>query len=197
MIDTLAGANSAFIAAASACVAAAIAGAFSLTGLFISKEQETSKFRQAWIDELRKDIAELVAHAYQIHAYMLRCSQENYETRWSATREDYLELNKASIRIKLRVNQVECDSRLILQSMSEMEGLFKDMALETNRTDGSLESIDRIVTSLERNAPPLLKKEWVRVKDGEPIYRRAKWIAVFAFLTSAGAALFFLVRLLR
>jgi hypothetical protein len=188
---------SALIAAASACVAAAIAGAFSLAGLFISKEQDTSKFRQAWIDDLRKDIAALIAHAHQIHSYMLLCSQPDNEKRWAATKEDFLELNKASTRIKLRVNQTECESRLILQSMSEMEELFKDMSLIEHRTESSLERIHHIVSSLERNAPPLLKKEWTRVKDGEPIYRWAKAVAGAALILSSSVALYFFSQLLK
>jgi hypothetical protein len=51
----------ALIAAASAFVVAWVAGAFSLLGLLISKEQKVSEFRQAWIDALRADIAALVA----------------------------------------------------------------------------------------------------------------------------------------
>jgi len=97
--------TAAFIAAASASVASAIAGVFSLAGLFISKEQDTSKFRQAWIDELRKDIASLIAHAYQIHSYILLCTEGDYGVRWKATRDDFVELNRASTRIKLRLNR--------------------------------------------------------------------------------------------
>jgi hypothetical protein len=189
--------TAAYIAAASASVAAAIAGVFSLAGLFISKEQDTSKFRQAWIDELRKDIASLVAHAHQIQAYILVSTEPVNEERWKATREDFLELNRASTRIKLRLNPIECDSRLILQSLREMEGLFKDLKLPTNRTDDSFEKIFGIVSALERDAAPLLKKEWVRVKEGEPIYKRAKWFAVSVFVLSVMVAVYFFARLLR
>lgn len=197
MIDPSVELTAAYIAAASALVASAIAGLFSLAGLFISKEQDTSKFRQAWIDELRKDIASLIAHAYQIHAYLLLAAEADYVMRWKATREDYVELNRASTRIKLRLNRDECESRLILKSLSEMEGLFKELKLTVNRTDISLEKIDSIATSLERDAPPLLKKEWVRVKEGEPIYRYAKWSAGILLIASAITSFYFFSRLLR
>jgi superfamily II DNA or RNA helicase len=150
-------------------VAAAIAGGFSLVGLFITKEQDTSKFRQAWIDELRRDMALLVAHAHQIQAYILISTEADNGERWKATREDFLELNKASTRIKLRLNPTECDSRLILRSLREMEELFKELKLPANRTDASFDKIFGIVSALERDSAPLLKKEWVRVKEGEPI----------------------------
>jgi hypothetical protein len=184
----------ALIAAASACLAASIAGAFSLVGLLMSKEQEISKFRQAWIDELRKDIGTLAAHAYQIHSYAAVIGSTNYATFWEATKDYYVELNGASMRIKLRINRAECDSRLILQSMNELESLFKN--LQASEPSESLKKLDMIVSALERDAPPLLKKEWQRVKEGETIYRRAKKGALVVFVVAAAIALALFARLL-
>jgi hypothetical protein len=187
----------AFIAAASALVAASIAGLFSLAGLFISKEQDISKFRQAWIDELRKDIASLAAHAHQIHSYDLVDPEDHFAKRWEATREDYIELNSASMRIKLRLNRDECESRLILNSMSEMERLFKDAKSSKADREASLAAIFSIIDALERDVPVLLKKEWERVKVGEPVYRLAKWIAGGVLALSAIAASYFFHQLIR
>jgi len=84
---------------------------------------------------------------------------------WNKTHDDYIELNKASIRIKLRLNQTECDSKLILKSMRDMEALFA--AASNELPNVSVDKLNRIVESLEQDAPPLLKKEWERVKKGE------------------------------
>lgn len=174
------------LAAASAALAAWIAGAFSLLGLLTSKEQKVSEFRQAWIDALRLDIALLVAHSHQIYAYVAMHTPVDYQRFWKDTRDDYLALNGASTRIKLRVNHEEAESKLILCSMEKMEALFGDLPKSAQAL--SLEKINKIVDELERDAPPLLKKEWKRVKSGERIYRVAKWLAAVIFTVTGVAA---------
>lgn len=167
------------LAAASAALTAWIAGAFSLLGLLTSKEQKVSEFRQAWIDALRLDIALLVAHAHQIYAYVVMHRPIDIQRFWNETRDDYLALNGASTRIKLRVNHEEPESKLILCSMDKMEALFGNLPNGENTL--TIEKISKIVDDLERDAPPLLKKEWRRVKSGELIYRIAKWLSVVIF----------------
>lgn len=173
--------TAAWITAAGACLAAFIAGIVALLNLRISKETEVSKFRQIWIDELRNDVASLIAHSHLIHAYISlnRKNAAVFDTRefWRATREDYIELNKASTRIKLRLNPNECDSRLILQSMSELETLFGGALFDADPAQ-TLVSIQGIADALERNMPPLLKREWNRVKAGELTYRITQWFTV-------------------
>jgi hypothetical protein len=177
--------QNALIAAAAACLTAWIAGTVSVLGLLISKEQEVSRFRQAWIDDLRRDIAEIIARIYQIHAYFHKSvpiydDSFDYAAFWKATRDDYLELNRASIRVKLRVNRDENASALVLQSLNDIEQLFKD-DLGTVEVAATLARIHTIVSALERDMPPLLKREWQRVKSGEPVYRFAKVGAIVLF----------------
>jgi hypothetical protein len=182
----------ALIAAAGAFLVAWIAGGFSLLGLIISKEQQVSGFRQAWIDGLREDIAAFVAHAHQIQSFAVGSQPFNYAEFWKATRDDYIELNQASIRIKLRLNAEESVNKPILKAMGEMEALFDHM-----RDPESTAGLKRIVDGLEQNAPPLLKGEWVRVKTGEPIYRLAKWLAGSIFVVATIFVVLLLCRILR
>ena len=170
------------------CIAASIAGAFSLIGLLISKEQRVSDFRQVWIDELRKDIAVFAAHALQVQSYTAMNKPLDRAKYWKETREDYVGLNQASMRIKLRLNQEECDSRLILQSMSEMEELFK--VQHEIPDEIALKKIFTIISNIERNGPPLLKTEWRRVKGGERIYQFAKWGSLSLFVIAGTLACF-------
>jgi hypothetical protein len=165
------------IAAAAALLVAMIAGAFSLFGLIISKEQEISRLRQSWIDSLRTDMAILVARAFQIQSYAKMSKSDDLTQRWEATRVDYVELNQASIRIKLRLNPDEPESKAILQLMAEMEQLFNEL-----NDPNSCDRISSIVTGLESKTPVLLKKEWNRVKRGEPIFRFAKLGATTLFV---------------
>jgi len=169
----------ALIAAAGAFLVAFIAGGFSLLGLIISKEQQVSAFRQAWIDALRADLASLVARAYQIQSFVVMHEGFTQAELWKATRDDYVDLNQASTRIKLRLNPDEDESKKVLKSMSKMEGLFRHMTHPQSSSQ-----IDDIVTEIERDAPPLLKKEWNRVKKGERIYRFAKFLAGLIFVVA-------------
>jgi hypothetical protein len=84
--------------------------------------------------------------------------------------------------IQLRINPDESDSKLILQSMTELESFFGQ--LQSHSHIASLEELHKIVRALERDAPPLLKKEWQRVKEGEPIYRWAKGLALVVFVVA-------------
>ncbi len=52
-----------------AIVAALITGILSVLGLVISKEQKTSEFRQQWIDDLRREVSELLACVEAIRLY--------------------------------------------------------------------------------------------------------------------------------
>jgi len=63
--------------------------------------------------------------------------------------------------------------------MDKMEALFGNLPNGENTL--TIEKISKIVDDLERDAPPLLKKEWRRVKSGELIYRIAKWLSVVIF----------------
>jgi hypothetical protein len=181
----------ALIAAAAALLVAMIAGAFSLFGLIISKEQEVSRLRQSWIDSLRTDIAILAARAFQIQSYAKMNGSADLAQRWEATKVDYVELNQASIRIKLRLNSDEPESKAILQHMTEMEQLFNELD-----DPKACERIANIVTALESKAPVLLKKEWNRVKRGEPIFRVAKAGAAILFVGALIVVGFLVRRLL-
>jgi hypothetical protein len=183
------------LAVAAAALAAWIAGAFSILGLLTSKEEKVSEFRQAWIDALRADLALLVAHAHQIYAYVAMHRPLDVQLFWKETREDYLTLNGASTRIKLRLNREEAESKLVLCTMGKMEALFA--FVPNGQPALSIEDINKIVDELESNAPPLLKKEWNRVKGGELIYRIAKWSSVVIFGVTGVVAAWLFYKLLH
>jgi hypothetical protein len=49
-----------------AIIAASITGTVSFINLITSKDQKTSEFRQEWINSLRDDIAEFLAHVVTV-----------------------------------------------------------------------------------------------------------------------------------
>jgi hypothetical protein len=149
-------------------VAAVIAALISLIGLVISKESKVSEFRQAWIDSLRADVAAIITHANAIHgAYLANFS--NNVTLWKDAREDFVNLNTALARIRLRLNPTKEPHISMLKALAEHEALFSG---KTTPPDFSkLESLDRRVLDCTQI---VLKQEWERVKSGEPFYRVAR-----------------------
>ena len=149
--------------------AAIIASFFSFLGLIISKEQKTSEFRQAWIDALRSEIAQLISSANAIHGAMVSHRFESSASAWSVVREDFVTINEATAKIRLRLNPNEDLSKAVLGKIEEIEGMLAPGASpdysELNKREKELVSL----------ASALLKDAWRRVKKGEATYRAAKW----------------------
>jgi len=156
--------------------AAIIASFFSFLGLIIAKEQKTSEFRQAWIDSLRNEISQLIASANAIHGAMTSQRLESVTSAWNVVRDDFVAINEAAARIRLRLNPNEELSKAVLAKIEEIEGLLAPGKLpdytELNQKEKELVS----------QASALLKEEWRRVKKGEPTFRVAKWGVVVAML---------------
>jgi hypothetical protein len=151
-------------------VAAVIAAAISLLGLIISKENKVSDFRQAWIDSLRAEVAAVITHAHAVHGAYLARFPDN-PVLWQNVRDDFVKLNEAWAKIKLRLNPKEASSIAILRALQEHEGLFPSGATpdfsKLPLADHKLLDVTQIV----------LKEEWRRVKFGEYFYRA---VTVFA-----------------
>jgi hypothetical protein len=108
--------------------------------------------------------------------------------------DDYVDMNQASMRIKLRLNSREIQSQTIMLSMRDIEtGMNADLA----KIQANAHRIKAASKRLEEAAPLLLKTEWKRVKRGEPIFQFAKWSAGLIFSASAGVAFWIFMRLLK
>ena len=156
--------------AVGAIVAALIAGLVSLLGLIISKEQKISEFRQAWVDSLRSEISALISHANAIHG-AFTAGYDSTEA-WKIVRPDILGINQAVANIRLRLNPDEKESAAVLNEIEVLEELFAPgSALDQQKIN---ESEMRLVAF----ANILLKKEWIRVRQGERVFVAAKITAV-------------------
>lgn len=164
--------------------AAIIASFFSFLGLIISKEQKTSEFRQAWIDALRSEIAQLISSANAIHGAMTSQRFESGASAWSTVRDDFVTINEATAKIRLRLNPNEDLSKAVLGKIEEIERMLAPGAppdySELNKKEKELVS----------QASALLKDEWRRVKKGEATYRAAKWGVGVAILVLVGVVAF-------
>lgn len=164
--------------------AAIIASFFSFLGLIIAKEQKTSEFRQAWIDSLRDEITQLIASANAIHGAMTSQKLESTASAWSVVRADFVAINEAAAKVRLRLNPNEKLSKGILAKIEEIEvllspGGYPDYT-ELNQKEKELVS----------KASALLKDEWRRVKQGETTYRVAKWGVGLAMLALVAVVAF-------
>ena len=173
--------------AVGAIAAALIAGLVSLLGLIVSKEQKVSEFRQAWIDALRTEIAALIAHANAIHGAGAANFQDLSEA-WKVVRPDFVGINEAAAKIRLRLNPKEAEAIAVLTQIGTLEQLLApgrpmDYA-RINKAEERLVAVAQV----------LLKQEWLRVQRGERVYRIARFTALFvsaaciAALLSVGVA---------
>ena len=159
--------------------AALIAGAVSLLGLVISKEQKVSEFRQAWIDALRSDVASLISHVNAIHG-AFQAGFGNKGQIWQHAREDFIGANSAVANIRLRLNPSEKQCEEVLGLVTELE---RELAVGNAP---SHKRLDKIEHELVASVQVLLKAEWIRVRKGELVYRIAQAVAAFAILAGIG-----------
>ena len=149
-----------------AVVAALITALVSWLSLNISKEQKTSEFRQAWIDALRADIAAVVAHANAFHGVAV-AQYETPKESWEMVRDHYVGINQATANIRLRLNANEKECQAVINSIEKLEA-----HMSLGRLD--FREIDAIEKQLVADAQAFLKKEWLRVRNGEPVFRYTK-----------------------
>jgi len=130
-----------------------IATGVTLLGIIITNQAKVSEFRQKWIDALREDAATLVTHTFVVHSAK---AGEN-------TDDSYIQLNQVSARIRLRLNPREKETQAIITAMNKMR--------EANHSVSEFSKIAEYVNEFVDSVQTLLKKEWRRVKYGEPFYR--------------------------
>jgi hypothetical protein len=163
--------------------AALIAGLVSLLGLIISKEQKVSDFRQAWIDALREDIATVIARVNTIHGAMLAGFASPAE-KWKVIKDDFMGINEAAARIKLRLNpKEEGAAKSVLGILEEHETIFNS----GNAPD--FDRLGKLEKKLVAEAQTLLKAEWKRVRSGELAYRIARIAAAIVVAAAVILAL--------
>ena len=169
-------------------VAAIIAGLVAFFSLIISKEQTVSDFRQQWIDDLRKDIAAVVACVSGIHGASIAKRKDDQEQLWPSLKTDLTHFNEVTARIRLRLNPEEKRkkegpaTKAVLGALKELESIFAS-------PEPQFHKLQPLVTKLVTDAQVILKENWQRVRSGERVYRVTKWITLVLTVAVAIAAL--------
>ena len=154
-----------------AILAATIGAMLSLAGLIVAKESKVLEFRQAWIDSLRSELASFASNLNSLSDANLIDFDTNAD-RYAAVKDQTGKLNEAYYSIALRLNVEEKTSIAVQNSMLKLSKSVKDPLLA-----GSLD-FDAEQGAFIRSSNDLLKKEWIRVKAGEKVYRRTRLVAV-------------------
>lgn len=167
-------------------VAAAIAAFISLVGLIISKESKVSEFRQQWIDALRQEVSLVITHTHAIHqAFDAIVETPEKPLVWADIRTDYVNFDEAAAKIRLRLNPTEKTSIAVLEVLKEYENL-----LYVSVGNPDFDKLMLVTKKLVDAAQVVLKREWRRVKFGEPVYKVAEVFTGLLFV----AGLFILVK---
>ncbi|HIF9258767.1 TPA: hypothetical protein ACX6RA_001823 [Photobacterium damselae] len=160
---------------------AMIAGFFAFINLISSKEQKVSEFRQDWINQLRDAISEYISSlSYLSILYKHNLEQDGSDQKSKfdmvqSVEETYSKLNKSYNDILFRVNPKEKNKEHILINDEFLTALSetRDLYMKSN----FLEAV-KACDKLRDKTKPLLKYEWIRVKEGEPKFKFWKYFAV-------------------
>ena len=163
-------------------VGAAIGGGVAFLAAVFTKETKTSEFRQQWIDGLRNDISEFLAHATAI-ATFLDAKRHHKDTdiqeKLYSKDDEFATFQTCRRRIILRLNPKEH-----AEFAKEIDGLGSLSPIDLSK-DGVNCRADKITLL----ATDILKSEWKRVAKGEPIFRyttRASGAFLFGTLLYLG-----------
>jgi len=166
------------IVAMATITASLIASAISFVNLTLTKEQKTSEFRQAWINALRDDLSVFFACARAF----ARATEEKHKSDKVSGSDKPFKISSEKIS-DIRYQVAEVYSRVMLRLNPEESGheellRLMDVAIEKQNAAlrekaDSIETLKAIKIATDYSRP-LLKKEWNRVKEGEPGFKNAR-----------------------
>jgi hypothetical protein len=134
--------------------------------MIISKEQKTSEFRQAWINTLRDDISKFIGQVDSVTKLVLINKTSKYKEKTSsAIILGSTEMREVQLKINLLINPKEYKHQDLVALLN---AITENITTQTNNNENIVD-----LTTLSQK---ILKKEWDRVKDGEPIFKISKWI---------------------
>ena len=164
-----------------AIAAAIVVGGISFIISVLAKDQKTSEFRQEWIDGLRNDIAELISLFFVISDIVrieigVGKTKEEIIAHLTEKDEHFCKLEMVYARIKLRINPHEHIK--LLSALSAIKGYFGSNQILDSKVAESL------VDELVKESQMILKREWKRVKRGEPVFVATKVVSLLILITA-------------
>lgn len=186
------------IGAGAVILAAIISLIVAVTSAVIAKEQKVSEFRQAWINDLRNDIASTITLANDcIHYLNNLCIEKNDEIKFKI-QEDYNKtmsnLELKSILLKLKLNPQKDNE--IIENVNSIISSINKAAIEIEKPgtathESAIKKVEnksyQTLLKFEKNGHLTLKNEWERVKKGENNFVKFRGfgeLCLFAFITA-------------
>jgi len=184
---------------AGAVVAALISSAVSFISLINSKEQKTSEFRQDWINALRDDLSDFLAQTESINNTLsilitLHKNEQRYGEQINDNVKRFIDVcgeqNKLFSRICLRLNPKEHDK--LIERLDKVKDITQPISGNTtaadldNQTRSITDQIKEQTKDIIADSQVMLKREWKRVKRGEPIHYITKYSAIVMFIVTLG-----------
>jgi hypothetical protein len=115
--------------------------------------------RQAWIDKLRDELAELFE--LLTWQFLQRLGTYSGEEGYRYEAEKRSRIRLLMNKVRLRLNPLETDS----QALRELLNKLWDAAVRGSRGEDS--NFDDLMEKAVAKAQTILKKEWTRVKKGQ------------------------------
>ena len=139
-------------------IAAFIAAVGAILGLVITKENKVSEFRQEWINDLRSDVATLLASLLMArHLFGLHGPNAHAQREWQ---EHLVKADTALAMIRLRLNAGEEESQALL-------AVLADVVIFSEGDEFPIAETRALETRLLVATRTILKTEWDRVRLGE------------------------------
>ena len=175
--------------------AATITAIVAFIGLIIAKENKISDLRQSWIDKLREDIGKFAAHARNLATQYKLVESGTVVAKPDAEvsiENHRLMVSEKYYAIKLRLNLNEEDHKKLSNQLDELYVISES----DDRSTKQFEDIEIACDSAIQLSQKILKREWIRVKSGEPIYATTKtivkWSIIILVFIGICAGLFFI-----
>jgi hypothetical protein len=149
-------------------IAAIITAVITILSSVITKETKVSELRQCWIDELRKELSQLISIVNTLNITWFLTEQKSEETRrnWLKDHIDEIrDIDELTHRLRMRLNPEE-DGELIRLILCLESFANSAQKLEKDR---ELELAYELYT---KESQKVLKREWTKVKSGEYSYRK-------------------------
>lgn len=163
------------IGAAAVIIAALIGLIVALTTAVIAKEQKVAEFRQAWINELRNEVAVMLASIFSLLHELKFHNNHLAKLNMKISIEDKLEFNlkmklivESMYKINLRLNPDK--DKNIINEINIIKGLINDILNNKNEA-AAQKTIRNKVSNLSKLFHKSFKSEWERVKNGELLYK--------------------------
>ena len=142
----------------------------SLISLVISKENKTSEFREEWLNELRNEISNYLSLLHEFKtAWILFQNTGNQDNSifFTDNLEKIREIKKYKESILFKLN--DKDDSILIKSINNISNILENHSTIDNDT-----LYEHEYNIIVYESKKLLKKEWEKVKSGEPFFIRAK-----------------------